>query len=341
MHGLRLMVRRVLAAILYYSGLLWLLAEFRLRGKAPVLMYHRVLPRNADTFSHYGIIISPESFALQMQFLKRHFRLLTPEQFGAELTGPGFGRRSCLITFDDGWQDNHRHALPVLKELGIPTVVFVATAFVGTSNTFWQERLTRLLFMASRSPSFGDDVLRELDVLDSRSMDDAAAEYRLRGLVTTLKLREPVIRERLMQRLEANAKRAGLDGSGLGDDRFLSWDEARALQDSGLVTVGSHAHTHTPLTSLGYEGAKAELVRAQRELRDHGIPPTSCCAYPNGNVDDAVAAAARDAGITLGFATVHGRVSNGDDPLRLRRINVHDRSSATRAEFLCLILGVL
>ena len=341
MPRLRPIIRRVLAAILYYSGLLWLLAEFRLRGKAPVLMYHRVLPAGADTFSHYGIIISPETFALQMQFLKRHFRLLTPEQFGAELTGPGFGRRSCLVTFDDGWQDNHRHALPVLKKFGIPTVVFVATAFVGTSNTFWQERLTRLLFMASRSTSFGDDVLRELDALDSRSMDDAAAEYRLRNLVTTLKLREPMIKERLIQRLEADARRAGLDASDLGEDRFLSWDEVRDLQKSGLVTVGSHAHTHTPLPTLGYAGAKIELARAQQELRDHGIPPTSICAYPNGNVDDAVAAAARDAGITLGFATGHGRVSNGDDPLRLRRINVHDRSSATRAEFLCLILGVL
>lgn len=340
MSRLRPLIRRVLAAILYYSGLLWLLAEFRLRGKAAVLMYHRVLPTGADTFSHYGIIISPETFALQMQFLKRHFRLLTPEQFGAELTGPGFGRRSCLVTFDDGWQDNHRHALPVLKKLGIPTVVFVATAFVGTSNTFWQERLTRLLFMASRSPPVGDDVLRELDALDSRSMDDAAAEYRLRNVVTTLKLREPMIKERLIQRLEADARRASLDASDLGEDRFLSWDEVRDLQDSGVVTVGSHAHTHTPLPSLGYAGAKVELARAQQELRDHGIPPTAICAYPNGNVDDTVAAAARDAGITLGFATGHGRVSNGDDPLRLRRINVHDRSSATRAEFLCLILGV-
>ncbi|MGE0030136.1 MAG: polysaccharide deacetylase family protein [Steroidobacteraceae bacterium] len=326
--------------MLYYSGFLWLIAEFRLRGKAAVLMYHRVLPAGADTFSHYGIVISPETFARQMQFLKRHFRLLTSDQFGAELTGPGFGRRSCLVTFDDGWQDNHRHALPVLKKLGIPAVVFVATAFVGTSNTFWQERLTRLLFLASRSPSFGDDVLRELDALDSRSMDDAAAEYRLRNLVTTLKLREPMIKERLIQRLEADARSAGLNASDLGEDRFLSWDEVRELQNSGVVTIGSHAHTHTPLPSLGYAGAKIELARAQQELREHGIPPTAICAYPNGNVDEAVAAAARDAGITLGFATGHGRVSNGDDPLRLRRINVHDRSSFTRAEFLCLILGV-
>jgi peptidoglycan/xylan/chitin deacetylase (PgdA/CDA1 family) len=341
MHGLRPLIRRGLAAILYYSGMLWLLAEFRLRGKAAVLMYHRVLPPDADTFSHYGIVISPDAFARQMQFLKRHFRLLTPEQFGSELTGSGFGRRRCLVTFDDGWQDNHRHALPVLKKHKIPAVIFVATAFVGTTNTFWQERLTRLLFVASRSTSVGEDVLRELNALDSRSMDAAAAEYRLRNLVTSLKQREPKIKERLIERLEADAKRVGRNASDPGEDRFLSWGEVRNLRDSGLVTVGSHAHTHTPLPTLGYAGAKIELARAQRELRDHGIPPTSICAYPNGNVDDAVAAAARDAGITLGFATGHGRVSNGDDPLRLRRINVHGRSSSTRAEFLCLILGVL
>lgn len=338
---MRPMIRRVLAAMLYYSGALWLLAGIRLRGRAAVLMYHRVLPRDADTFSHDGIIVSPESFALQMRFLQRHFRVLTTEQFGAELTGSGFGRRRCLVTFDDGWQDNHRHALPVLRKYRIPAVVFVATAFVGTPDTFWQERLTRLLFLASRSTSLGEDVLRELDALDSRSLDDAAAEHRLRSVVTTLKTREPMFRERLMQRLEADAARAGLDASDVGEDRFLSWEEIRDLRESGLVTIGSHAHTHTPLPALGLEGAKAELSRAQQELRDHGIPPTSICAYPNGNVDDSVAAAARAVGITLGFATGHGRVSNGDDPLRLRRINVHDRSSATRAEFLCLILGVL
>lgn len=341
MHGMRSIVRRVLAALLYYSGVLWLLAEFRLRGKAAVLMYHRVLPPGSDAFSHYGIIISPETFARHLKFLKRHFQLLTPEQFGAELTGSGFGRRRCLVTFDDGWQDNYRHALPILKQHEIPAVIFVATAFIGTTNTFWQERLTRLLFLASRSASFGEDVLRELDILDTRTMDDRASELRLRDFVTSLKQGEPKTRERLVERLETDAKRAGLDPAQLGEDRFLSWEEVRNLHASGLVTVGSHAHTHTPLPSLGYAGAKIELERSQQELRDHGIPPTSICAYPNGNVDDAVAAAARDTGITLGFATGHGRVSNRDDALRLRRINVHGRSSATHAEFLCLILGVL
>ena len=59
-------LKRAAAGVLYYSGLLWLYAAIRLRRRAVVLMYHRVLPSGADTYSHDGIIVRPETFARQM-----------------------------------------------------------------------------------------------------------------------------------------------------------------------------------------------------------------------------------------------------------------------------------
>lgn len=335
------MLRRVLASALYYSGLLWILAGFRLRGRAAVLMYHRVLPAGADSFSHRAIVISPETFAAHMQFLKRHFRLLTPRQFADELCGPGFGRRACLVTFDDGWQDNLLHALPILEQHRVPVTVFVATAFVGSGHAFWQERLTRLLYRASRSPAIGGEALRSLEGRRAMSMGDEAARKYVRDLVTTLKRHDPDKAQRLLRQLEAEAAAAAPDALAPGDDRFMSWAELQRLRQSGLVSIGSHAHTHSPLPSLGYAGARTEFTRSLEELQSHGFPAPVACAYPNGNVDDAVEAAARDAGFRLGFATGHGHVRDGDNALRLRRINMHEQSSATRAEFLCLLLGVL
>src|SRR6201999_329515 len=107
------------AATLYYSGALWLYAAVKLRGKAVVLMYHRVLPSGADSFSHAGIVVTPQTFERHMRFFARHFRLLDLAGFRKELDG-GFGPRACLVTFDDGWQDNHRHALPVLRRHRVP-----------------------------------------------------------------------------------------------------------------------------------------------------------------------------------------------------------------------------
>lgn len=341
MPELKRRLRQLTAALLYYSGILWLIAARRLHGQAAVLMYHRVLPRGADTYSHDGIIVTPETFERQMRFLSRHFRLLTPDAFAHELSGPGFGRRSILVTFDDGWHDNFRNALPILRRHRVPAIVFVATAYVGTTRTFWQERLTRLLYRASRRPSPADDVLQELGEPHIESLSDAKAGALVRGVVTRLKTCEPIVWERLISRLEAVMVSRGDPIDNFGEDQFLSWSEVQTLAESDVVTVGSHAHTHTPLPALGLAGAKLELAQSRQELEAHGLPTPATCAYPNGSIDHSTIAAARATGFKLGFSTGKGRVRNGDDPLRLNRINVHDRSSATNAEFLCLILGVL
>lgn len=333
--------RKMAAFFLYYSGLLWLLAEFKLRNRAVVLMYHRVLPTAEETFSHEGIIVSPRTFDMQMKFVREHFNPLTPDQFGQQLRVTGFRRRACLITFDDGWKDNHQHALPVLVRHSVPAIVFITTAFVGTETTFWQERLTRLLFNAARTRSFGVDVLRELECLDAGELPVEQAKRRVRDVVTSLKRREPEVVDRIVARLESAAERCSTAPESPGSDRFLTWTEVRELQGSKLVTIGSHAHTHRPLPILGYEGAMAEFSRSRETFQDHGIRAADMCAYPNGNVDSCVLDAARNSGFTLGFATGKGLASNADHPLQLPRINIHESSSGSNAEFLCRILGVV
>jgi peptidoglycan/xylan/chitin deacetylase (PgdA/CDA1 family) len=333
-------IRALLAACLYYSGLLWLYAAIRLRNRAVVLMYHRVLPPGADSFSHAGIVVTPATFDRHMRFLARHFRVLDLAGFRAELDAAKFGRRTCLVTFDDGWADNHTHALPVLKKHRVPMTLFAATGYIGTDTTFWQERLTRLLFAASRA-RFARETLASLGAGDMVSLDDADARTRARDIVTALKrARDHQRAERVLAALET-ANAAAPRPAGLGDDRFMGWNELRELVASGLVRVGSHTHSHEILPTIGYEKTKQEFATSLRALREQGLPETRECAYPNGIVDDDVARAARDAGLTLAFVTRNQLVDHGDDRFHLRRLNVHEQATASNPELLCLILGIL
>lgn len=339
MQALKRSLRRALAYSLYYSGILWLCAAIRLRGKAVVLMYHRVLPADADTFSHAGIIVTPRTFDRQMAFLKKHFRVLTPARFAEELAGPAFGRRACLVTFDDGWCDNAEYALPILRAHGVPAVVYVATAYIGSDATFWQERLTRLLCLALRDGLLDAESARELGIAGAVVRDARGARLAARDAVTALKMREPAAAGALLARLELlMAGRA--EAQGLGADRFMRWDEVQELARDGLVTIGSHAHTHVRLPTIGYDGAREEFLISKREMARNGIAESATCAYPNGNADDAVAAAARDAGFTLGFVTGGGHVAAGADPMRVRRINIHDADSRSHPEFLYRMLAL-
>jgi peptidoglycan/xylan/chitin deacetylase (PgdA/CDA1 family) len=332
-------VRTLLAACLYYSGLLWLYAAIKLRNRAVVLMYHRVLPPDADSFSHAGIVVTPATFERHMRFVARHFRVLDLKGFRAELEGPAFGRRTCLVTFDDGWADNYTHAFPIIRKHRVPIALFVATGYIGTETTFWQERLTRLLYTASRA-RFARETLARLGSGNMVSLDDKDARARAREIVTTLKRAgDHKAVERALSELEA-ANAESRRPAGLGDDRFMDWNQVRELVASGLVQVGSHTHSHEILPAIGYERTKEEFTTSLRVLREQGLPETRECAYPNGFVDDEVARAARDAGLSLAFVTRNKLVEHGDDRFHLRRVNIHEQATASNAELLCLVLGV-
>ena len=139
------------AQTLHRSGLLALRRRRALHHRAVVLVYHRLLPKGTDTWSHPGIVVTPATFERHMRILQREFRLLTLQEFEHHVTtGIPFRPSSCLVTFDDGWIDTYTEACPILSRLRVPAVVFLPTRYIGSDRPFWQERLGWLLCSASK-----------------------------------------------------------------------------------------------------------------------------------------------------------------------------------------------
>lgn len=340
MRRLRALLKRAVAHGLYCTGALWLYAAISLRERAVVLMYHRVLPTDADSFSAAGITVSPTSFALQMRFLSKHFAPLSAGQFLDCMQQGRFPRRACLITFDDGWADNAETALPILTRYEVPAVFFVTTGYVGTERTFWQESLTRWLFEASRRPTAAGPLLRELGLEELMHASDQDARRLVRDYVTGLKIEDKSTVEELSRRIRSTLFDDADRGLRYGDDRFMSWDAVRTLAASRGCSIASHSHDHVPLTRLQPAEVAVDLAQSQRALQQQGLATSGCFAYPNGDHDDSVVAAVSQAGVRLAFTTLHGHVHPSDDPLRLRRINVHEGAGRSRAEFFCRLLGL-
>jgi peptidoglycan/xylan/chitin deacetylase (PgdA/CDA1 family) len=120
----------------------------------------------------------------------------------------------------------------------------------------------------------------------------------------------------------------------------MSWDAARTLAASIGCSVASHSHDHVPLTRLQPAEVAEDLAQSRRVLQQQGLATSGYFAYPNGDHDDAVVAAVSLAGVRLAFTTLHGHVHPSDDPLRLRRINVHEAAGHSRPEFFCRLLGL-
>jgi peptidoglycan/xylan/chitin deacetylase (PgdA/CDA1 family) len=94
------------------------------RGQAPIVMiyYHRIADDNANCWT-----IGNELFARHVNFLQRHFELISLEESQRRIRSGRNERPAVHITFDDGYAENCDHALPLLIRKEIPFTYFVTS----------------------------------------------------------------------------------------------------------------------------------------------------------------------------------------------------------------------
>jgi peptidoglycan/xylan/chitin deacetylase (PgdA/CDA1 family) len=92
-----------------------------------------------------------------------------------------------------------------------------------------------------------------------------------------------------------------LDGPHARELESMSWAQLRALAERGWE-IGSHTVSHPRLTQLGDAALEAELVDSRRACEAAVEAPCTSIAYPYGDVDARVVAAARTTGYANGAA---------------------------------------
>jgi peptidoglycan/xylan/chitin deacetylase (PgdA/CDA1 family) len=100
--------------------------------------------------------------------------------------------------------------------------------------------------------------------------------------------------------------------------RTMSWDELRENASMG-VEIGSHTVSHPHLTRLGDSDLKRELDVSKKRIEDELRRPCRFLAYPYGEQDSRVRAAARSAGYEAAFAL---RARPGD-PYAVPRVDIY------------------
>lgn len=102
----------------------------------PILSYHRIDNTN-DLMS-----VQAADFEAQLRYLKQQgYNTITLEQVVNYLQDGGeLPPKPIVITFDDGYEDNQRVAVPLLRKYGFNAIIFVITDNIGKSGYLtWQQ----------------------------------------------------------------------------------------------------------------------------------------------------------------------------------------------------------
>jgi peptidoglycan/xylan/chitin deacetylase (PgdA/CDA1 family) len=296
-------------------------------GRGAILLYHRVTELANDPWT---LAVPPKAFADQMAMLARHTTCLPLTEFLKRRAEGSLPRNATAVTFDDGYADNLKEALPLLERHGIPATVFILTGFVGGEMEPWWDRLEQAVFATRDLP----DRL-ELAVEDARVSWTRPAELdHADRLALHLMLYEAVIgldsepREAALLQLW---RQLGTAPKLRPSHRALTLDELHELAAHELITIGAHTRSHPQLAAIPADRQAEELATSKATLETWLGRTVDLVAYPHGAHDETTCRLAAELGFRAGFTTEPRVVPHRLAPFRIPRINIEAQDSQSFA----------
>jgi hypothetical protein len=137
--------REMASRLLVGSGLSSLLRKRRNAGGGEVLVlnYHRIGQASSSPLDPGVFSATAEAFDWQMAFLKQQCHVISAADLlhEAALTAG----RCVMLTFDDGYRDNHEVALPILKRHGLTATFFIATGYIDNPRVPWWDEIAWMI----------------------------------------------------------------------------------------------------------------------------------------------------------------------------------------------------
>jgi peptidoglycan/xylan/chitin deacetylase (PgdA/CDA1 family) len=281
-----------------------------------VLLYHRVTSLARDP---QRLAVRPENFRRQLQWLKKEYPVLRFDESWRAARRP-----AVVLSFDDGYADNAREALPVAEEMEVPVTFFVSTGTLGSRREFWWDELERCLEAAP--PGARSFALRPAgapeEVFPAATQAERAALYR--ALHPRLKLMTLEARDQTLAALRAWA---GTGETGRESHRPLAIDELRTLASSPWTAIGAHSVNHAPLARLSPQAQRDEIETSRRQLQGWTGRPVELFSYPFGgpaDYDRHSVALCRAAGFRKAAANVPGNWHRWHSEFEIPRRLVRD-----------------
>lgn len=299
-----------------------------LRHDLRILAYHRVasvIDENSFDFDVELLSADAAGFRAQMQHLRDHY---TPLRFrdvlAAQDAGRALPRNGVVVTFDDGYDDNHDVAFPILRELGMPATFFVSTGHIDSGLPYAFDWVAHAI-MAGRQGALA------LPLLGIEAELGASRSARRRLVALALDRLKALGGEQQQQAIAAVASACGVGPPQPHPySRPMRWEQVRAMHEAGME-IGSHGVHHRMLAKLEDAEIEAELAGSRDAIaRETGRVPETL-AYPVGGrdaYDERVVRIARALGYRSACSYLPGiNRLRAPDWFALRRIAVERETS--------------
>lgn len=282
-----------------------------------VLFYHSV--DNIVNQEVESVAFRIENFEKQVEYLRKHYEIISLDDFYDRYTSNSFTNREIVLTFDDGYANNLYIVAPILKKYGIPFSVFISTEHIDTGE-FYPTSIARIIILGSHLTKISIPLLN----LEDEDISDLNRKRDVYKIVSKEIKNRPLHEVRIIiSQLKDNISESEyiLLQKKYKSDRPMTWDEVKQLHDM-RVTIGSHCMYHMICHSNQRKEDLEEQIRGSKNIIEtHLGAKCNYFVYPNGDYTEESNRFVKEAGYRMGFTVQSGRLDkNKNNMMALPRI---------------------
>jgi peptidoglycan/xylan/chitin deacetylase (PgdA/CDA1 family) len=225
--------------------------------------YHTVSPESLPHVSHLYRVLKPAEFERDLDQLLLMFEPLSLGDYLENSEGKR-GKRSMVLTFDDGLKGCYEFIAPLLKKKGIPATFFLNNKFIDNRGLFYRYKASLLIHQVRN---------------DCRSKEKVA---------TFLKISEEQVETSVrmigwdqLALLEALAVEVELDFAGylLSRPVYMNSNEVEDILEWGF-DIGAHSSDHVDFTSLDASEMNQQVKASVEDLQKRFGVHTAYFSFP-------------------------------------------------------------
>lgn len=311
-------MKKIIAFLLYYSGLELVLRKAAPRREVAIFMFHSVQPIS-EMSAMAGYSIDVARFERDLKFIRKYNVISMSELIKSYATN-NIPTDAVVITFDDGYKDNYQYAYPMLKKYKLPATIYLTSTYIGSKLWLPLNRFYHAV-LYSKKTKLNLSALAEygINVREVTLTDYSSRMQLVKTLRPQLKNIEIEKLEIVVSKIEELLGITELYSHALD---MLSWAEVGAMQDT--VEFGSHTCGHAILSKLSDKKQEDEIAISRQIIEQNIKSEVKHFAYPNGHKNDYTKESIgylKKHGYESAVTTEHGLVSSGDNKLELKRIS--------------------
>lgn len=261
-----------------------------------IFTLHRVLPGDPADFAPNSILqVKPEFLDYAIRRVRQlGLETVSLSEAARRISSDAEERPFAVFTFDDGYRDNLKFALPIMRRLKCPFTLYIPTALVDGVGEVWWQALEDII---AEQTAIAVTYAGETDYLPTGTLAEKLDAFdqiyqRMRAMP------EP---DRV-ELIRALASQYALDLAAHCRDLIMDWSELRTFASEPLCTIGAHTVHHYELAKLPPEEARNEIEQSVRVLKAQFGKVPEHLSFPIGAK---VSAGRREFELAreLGFAT--------------------------------------